>query len=68
MYVIGVEGMSCKNCMNIIESSLKAMDQDAEVGVDLLKKEVRIQTSKKPQEVKDVLESKGYDVVSLTEQ
>lgn len=46
MYVIGVEGMTCKNCASIIESSIKALDQDAEVGIDLLKKEVRVQTAK----------------------
>lgn len=47
MYVIGVEGMTCKNCASIIESSIKALDQDAEVGIDLLKKEVRVQTAKR---------------------
>lgn len=68
MYVIGVEGMTCKNCASIIESSIKALDQDAEVGIDLLKKEVRVQTAKRPNEIRDVLESKGYDVVSLAEE
>ena len=68
MYVIGVEGMTCKNCMNIIESSIKNLDKDAEVGIDLLKKEVRVQTSKGPQEIRDVLENKGYDVISIVEQ
>lgn len=68
MYIIGVEGMSCMNCVTIIESSIKSLDKDAEVGVDLLKKEVRVETLKGPQEIRDLLENKGYDVISLIEQ
>ena len=37
--VISIEGMSCKHCAMRVENSLKALDEDAKVKVNLKKNE-----------------------------
>lgn len=68
MYVLKVDGMTCKGCVEAISTNIKQIDGGAEVGVDLLKKEVRVQSDKSVEEVKNSIESGGFDVLEVHQQ
>jgi copper chaperone len=56
-----VEGMSCSHCVNVVTSTVHALDPAAEVRVDLGTKRVRIHSDVGPFIVQQALRDAGYD-------
>jgi copper chaperone len=67
MYELQVEGMSCGHCVKAVTNSVKALDQDAKVDVDLGSKTVRVESGAALHAVKAAIADAGYTVQSGTE-
>jgi len=55
-----VEGMSCNHCVSNVTKTVKALDPQAKVEVDLASHKVRVETGKQAQEVAKALADAGY--------
>ncbi|MGH8857814.1 MAG: heavy-metal-associated domain-containing protein [Polaromonas sp.] len=55
-----IQSMSCGHCASVITQTVKRVDPDAEVSVDLASKKVTIQTSEDRQTVAAALTEAGY--------
>lgn len=64
MYVLKLKDVDCRNCIPQINTVLTDLDNEAEVGVDLLNSEVRVQTSLPIDKVEKALNREGFTVVS----
>lgn len=64
MYVLKLKEVDCKNCIPKINTLLTDLDNEAEVGVDMLNREVRVQTNMPLDEVKKALSTEGFIVES----
>ncbi|MER1999587.1 MAG: cation transporter [Lysinibacillus sp.] len=61
---LNVEGMSCGNCVNSIESNLRQLSGVEEVQVELAAKTVTVTASTASEkQIADVIEDLGFDVV-----
>ncbi|MEC4722881.1 MULTISPECIES: heavy-metal-associated domain-containing protein [Noviherbaspirillum] len=64
MYELQVEGMTCGGCANSVTRSVRAVDSNAKVDVDLKAKKVRIDTSVPLEKVSSAIADAGYPVVA----
>jgi copper chaperone CopZ len=64
MYVLKLKEVDCKSCISEIGKLLTALDNQAEVGVDLLNSEVRVQTKLPLGKVQEALSKDGFVVES----
>lgn len=64
MYELQVEGMTCGGCVNSVTRSVRAVDSNAKVDVDLKAKTVRIDTSVPLEKVSSAIVDAGYPVVA----
>lgn len=64
MYELKVEKMRCGGCVGSVTKSVQAVDNNANVEVDLASKKVRIDTQASLDEVKSAIVGAGYPVVS----
>lgn len=55
-----IPSMSCGHCASVITQTLKFVDPDAKVSVDLAGKKVTVQTSEDRQAVAAALTEAGY--------
>ncbi|MFJ2481983.1 heavy-metal-associated domain-containing protein [Pseudomonas sp. NPDC087598] len=62
MQVFNVEGMSCGHCVKAITNAVQAKDPAASVRVDLVAKEVGVESSLSAQQVIEVISEEGYAV------
>lgn len=63
--IFKVEDMSCQHCKMRIENSLKLLQNIKNFSVDLLKKEVVVEGSISPEEIKSVIIAAGYNAVQM---
>ncbi|MGH6637547.1 MAG: heavy-metal-associated domain-containing protein [Polaromonas sp.] len=55
-----IPAMSCGHCASVISQTVKRVDPDAKVSVDLASKKVTVQTSEDRQAVAAALTEAGY--------
>ncbi|MGH8831561.1 MAG: heavy-metal-associated domain-containing protein [Polaromonas sp.] len=55
-----IQSMSCGHCASVITQTVKQVDPDAKVSVDLASKKVTVQTSEDRQTVAAALTEAGY--------
>lgn len=60
MYELKVEGMTCGHCVKAVTDSVKALDQQAQVEVNLEQKKVRIDTRADINAVIAAINEAGY--------
>jgi copper chaperone len=56
-----VPDMTCGHCAQAIEKAVKGLDPQAEVAVDLTRKEVTVQSTAKESQLGDTIRSAGYE-------
>lgn len=63
--VLKVEGMSCNNCVNAIETNVGELAGVTSVKVDLGSKEVAVEFDNAATlaQVKETIEDQGYDLI-----
>ena len=61
-----VEGMSCQHCVAAITRALQALDQSAEVKVDLPAGLVTVSTALSAAELQRTLAEEGYPATAVT--
>lgn len=57
-----VQGMTCNHCERAVTQSLKAIDPDAEVHINLASGQVQVQSSKSPEALAQAIRDEGYRV------
>jgi copper chaperone len=62
MQVFKVQGMSCEHCVRAITQAVQALDEAAEVQVDLADGEVRVSSRLSAAEVEQAIRDEGYEV------
>jgi copper chaperone len=62
MYELQVEGMSCNHCVAAVTRSVKEIDADAKVDVDLSSNKVRVDSRAKIDDIKSAVAEAGYEV------
>lgn len=67
MYQLRVEGMSCGACVNGVKRAVQAVDEGAEVEVDLESKTVRVSSQASMGTVRTAIQEAGYPVISGAE-
>ncbi|BAN50774.1 heavy-metal-associated domain-containing protein [Metapseudomonas resinovorans] len=60
MQVFKVQGMSCGHCVRAITQAVQALDQAAEVQVDLAAGEVRVASRLAEEQVLTAIRDEGY--------
>lgn len=68
-YEIGIEGMTCSNCSNYVESKLRSLEGVLTANVNLITQKglVSLKEDQRISNVKSYLESIGYRVTSVVE-
>ncbi|MOA58805.1 Copper chaperone CopZ [compost metagenome] len=64
MQVFKVQGMSCGHCVRAITQAVQALDQAAEVQVDLAAGEVRVASRLDEAQVLTAIRDEGYQAES----
>jgi len=64
MIELQVEGMSCGHCVNAVTKSVRDVDANAKVEVDLAAHRVRVESTAAPDKIKAAISDAGYDVKS----
>jgi copper chaperone len=64
MYEFKVQGMTCGGCVKSVTNSIKKVDADASVHVDLSSQIIQIQSSKSQKDFSASIENAGFDVLS----
>jgi copper chaperone len=62
MQVFNVQGMSCGHCVKAITQALQAKDPAASVRVDLVAKEVGVESALTAEQVIALISEEGYPV------
>jgi copper chaperone CopZ len=60
---MNVKDMTCNHCVGVVTRTVKAIDPNAEVQVDLPSKRVSVQTSSSFDELARALNEAGYPAV-----
>lgn len=64
MYELQVEGMTCNHCVAAVTRSVKEIDADAKVDIDLAAHKVCVESKAGIEEIKSAVAEAGYDVTS----
>lgn len=64
MHELQVEGMSCNHCVSKVTKSVRGIDPNAKVEVDLTGKKVRVNSDRDLDDVSSAIEEAGYAVQS----
>lgn len=62
---ITVKGMTCGGCVRSVTNALMNMDQNAQVEITLETQNIKLQTTKSENQVKEVIEDAGFDVILI---
>lgn len=65
MFVLGVEGMSCQNCVRHVTAAILAQDSKARVEVKLTEKLVHIETKAPLEKIRRAIENDGYRITAV---
>ena len=60
-----VENMTCGHCEKVIKQAIASADQNAQVVVDLTKKQVDVETALSFEQVQSVLKEDGYTATAI---
>lgn len=60
MTEFNVEGMSCAHCVSMVTKTLKALDPQAKVEVDLASKKVKVESTEDREILAAALTEAGY--------
>jgi len=60
MYEMKVEDMTCGHCRARVTQTLKTLDPDARIEIDLKQRQVRVDSSCELPELTDALAAAGY--------
>lgn len=60
MYQMKVEDMTCGHCKARVTQTLKALDPDARIEIDLMRRQVRVESSCELPELTAALAEAGY--------
>ncbi|MDR5813748.1 MULTISPECIES: cation transporter [unclassified Caballeronia] len=60
-----VQGMSCQHCVGAVTRSIKEIDPQAQVRVDLERGRVAVESEQSADALKDAIDEAGYTVVSV---
>lgn len=61
MHRFNVPDMTCGHCAGRVEKAVKGVDPQAEISVDLGRKEVSIRTQAESAKLSDAIRSAGYE-------
>jgi copper chaperone len=64
MYELQVEGMTCNHCVAAVTKSVKEIDANAKVDIDLATHKVCIDSTAKIDDIKSAVAEAGYAVTS----
>jgi copper chaperone len=64
MYELQVEGMTCNHCVAAVTKSVKEIDANAKVDVDLATQKVCVDSTAKVEDIKSAVAEAGYEVKS----
>lgn len=62
---IFIEGMSCNHCVAHVRDALSELEETTNIEVNLNEKYATIETNVNDNNIKDVLDDAGYDVVKI---
>lgn len=65
MYELHVEGMTCGGCAAGVKRAVHNIDNQADVNVDLGGKTVLVNTGSPVEDIKDAIESAGFEVTAI---
>lgn len=60
-----VQGMSCQHCVGAVTRSIKEIDPQAQVRVDLERGRVAVDSAQSADALKGAIDEAGYTVVSV---
>ncbi len=61
MHEFRVEAMSCGHCVDVVTKTVKTVDPQAQVQVDLASKQVKVESSKERAFIAGALAEAGYE-------
>ena len=61
-----VDGMTCQGCVNAVTKTIRRLDPEAEVEVDLPHGRVRVSTVAQSVDVAQAITKAGYDAHAMT--
>jgi copper chaperone len=59
-----VQGMSCQHCVAAVTRSIREIDPQAQVSVDLKRGRVAVESTQSADALKEAIDEAGYTVVS----
>ena len=62
MYRFEVKGMTCNHCVAAVTKSIKALDAEADVRVDLAQGKVDVESVKSAEAIAEAIADAGYEV------
>jgi copper chaperone len=62
--IFEVEGMSCPHCAKAVTKAVKQMDAEAQVQVDLDKKQVVVESKQPREAIAQAIAEEGYTVAA----
>ena len=62
MYRFEVKGMTCNHCVAAVTRSIKALDAEADVRVDLAQGKVEVESVKSADALAEAIADAGYEV------
>jgi copper chaperone len=62
-----IEGMKCEHCVGHVKEALEGLDKVTSVDVSLEDNCAIVETTNSNEELKEVIEEEGYDVVKIEE-
>lgn len=65
MKKIIIEGMSCNHCVNHVKEALSNLKDSGKISVSLEEKYGIVETSSTDEEIREIIEEEGYDVISI---
>jgi copper chaperone len=60
-----VQGMSCQHCVAAVTRSIREIDPQAEVKVDLERGKVAVDSTQPAEALKDAIDEAGYTVLGV---
>jgi copper chaperone len=60
-----VQGMSCQHCVAAVTRSIKEIDPQAQVRVDLERGKVSVESAQSNEALKDAIDDAGYTVLGV---
>ena len=64
--IMQVDGMTCQGCVNAVTRTIRRLDPQAEVAVDLDHGRVTVQTTAQALDVAQALDGAGYEAKGMT--